>query len=172
MDAGERTDPYGVDRWGDGYVLEMENGDLGLLNPLQPDAAPVSLPSVVASLEERGIQTPVMIRVASYLKHSIHSLNTCFTDAMETYGYTGTYRGVFPIKVNQQAQVIKRITDYGGPYHFGLEAGSKPELVIALSQQLSSQALIVCNGVKDREFIEIACAPAIWASTRLSCWKA
>ena len=54
MDAGERTDPYGVDRWGDGYVLEMENGDLGLLNPLQPDAEPVSLPSVVARLEERG----------------------------------------------------------------------------------------------------------------------
>lgn len=156
MDAVEVTDPYGVERWGDGYVLQMESGDLGLLNPLKPEAAPVSLPSVVASLEERGIQTPVMIRVASYLKHSIHSLNTCFSDAMETYGYTGAYRGAFPIKVNQQAQVIKRITEYGSPYHYGLEAGSKPELVIALSQQLSPEALIVCNGVKDREFIEIA----------------
>ncbi|MEP0943101.1 MAG: biosynthetic arginine decarboxylase [Rhizobiaceae bacterium] len=156
MDTGEATDPYGVDRWGDGYVAQMANGDLGLLNPMDPSAAPVSLPSVVASLEERGIQTPVMIRIASYLKHSIQSLNTCFSDAMETYGYAGVYRGVFPIKVNQQAQVIKRITEYGMPYHYGLEAGSKPELVIALSQQLSPEALIVCNGVKDREFIEIA----------------
>lgn len=156
MNDAERADPYGVDRWGDGYVTQMDDGDLALLNPLAPDALPVSLPSIIANLEARGIQTPVLVRVASYLKHSIHNLNNCFAEAIESCKYQGVYRGVFPIKVNQQAQVIDRIAEYGEPYNFGLEAGSKPELVIALSQTLSPDALIVCNGVKDKEFIALA----------------
>lgn len=156
MSEAERADPYGVNRWGDGYVTQLDDGDLALVNPLAPDAAPISLPSIISNLEARGIQTPVLLRVASYLKHSIHHLNTCFAEAIESYKYEGVYRGVFPIKVNQQAQVIDRIAEYGAPYHFGLEAGSKPELVIALAQKLSPDALIVCNGVKDKEFIALA----------------
>lgn len=156
MSNAEQSDQYGIDRWGDGYITQMDNGDLAIVNPLEPEADPISLPSIIENLEARGIQTPVLLRVASYLKHSIHHLNTCFADAIESYNYRGVYRGVFPIKVNQQAQVIDRIAEYGGPYHFGLEAGSKPELVIALSQKLAPEALIVCNGVKDREFIALA----------------
>lgn len=156
MSENDSSDIYGVDRWGDGYVTKLDNGDLGLLNPLSPDQPPISLPSIITNLEARGIQTPVLIRVASYLKHSLNSLNDCFADAIKSYKYNGVYRGVFPIKVNQQAQVIDRITEYGKPYNFGLEAGSKPELVIALSQKLAADALIVCNGVKDKEFIELA----------------
>ncbi|MFK7893079.1 MAG: biosynthetic arginine decarboxylase [Granulosicoccus sp.] len=147
---------YGIDLWGADYLQTMPNGDMGLLNPLNPDAPPVSLPSMISNLEARGIQTPLLIRVAPYLKHSIDYLNTCFTQAMESFQYQGQYRGVFPIKVNQQAQVVDRIVEYGAPHHFGLEAGSKPELVVALSHQLSSEALIICNGVKDAEFIDLA----------------
>lgn len=150
------ADIYGVERWGDGFVCEQENGELALLNPGKPDETPLSLPTIISNLEARGIQTPVLVRVASYLKHSIDHLNQCFADAIKSYNYQGVYRGVFPIKVNQQAQVIDRITEYGEPYDYGLEAGSKPELVIALSQKLSPDALIICNGVKDKEFIELA----------------
>lgn len=156
MSENDGSDIYGIDRWGDGYVTKLDNGELGLLNPLSPDQPPISLPSIITNLEARGIQTPVLIRVASYLKHSLNSLNDCFANAIKSYNYKGVYRGVFPIKVNQQAQVIDRITEYGKPYNFGLEAGSKPELVIALSQKLAADALIVCNGVKDKEFIELA----------------
>ena len=147
MTSDGQPDPYGVNLWGGGYVTALPDGDLALTNPRKPDAKPVSLPAIVANLEARGIQTPVLVRVASYLKHSIEQLNGCFADAFNTYKYKGAYRGVFPIKVNQQAQVIERITEYGAPFHYGLEAGSKPELVVALSQTLSEEALIVCNGV-------------------------
>ncbi len=156
MSGGDRSDPYGVDLWGGGYVTVLPDGDLALKNPRRPDASPVSLPAIVANLEARGIQTPVLVRVASYLKHSIEQLNGCFEQAFKTYKYRGGYRGVFPIKVNQQAQVIERITEYGAPFHYGLEAGSKPELLVALSQKLTPEALVICNGVKDREFISLA----------------
>lgn len=156
MSDGKSTDPYGVSRWGDDYLGISDAGELMLKNPMQPKALPVSLPSIVENLEARGIQTPVLVRVASYLRHSIDHLNQCFGDAIKASKYRGKYRGVFPIKVNQQAQVVARITDYGAPWHYGLEAGSKPELVIALSQKLSKDALIICNGVKDREFLSLA----------------
>lgn len=162
IDAGDSqnlpagNEPYGVSVWGDGYLRVLDNGDLALINPLSPNDAPVSLPKIVADLEARGIQTPVLIRVASYLRHSIKHLVECFDKAIESSAYEGKYRGVFPIKVNQQAQVVDRITEYGAPYHFGLEAGSKPELVVALSHRLSTEAMIICNGVKDAEFIALA----------------
>jgi arginine decarboxylase len=156
MNMDDRPDPYGVNLWGSDYVQVLDNGDLGLLNARRPNDTALSLPSIVSSLEARGINTPVLVRVASHLKHSIDHLNKCFADAISAYKYQGEYRGVFPIKVNQQAQVIDRITEYGAPHHFGLEAGSKPELIIALSKKLSPQALIICNGVKDRAFIALA----------------
>ena len=150
------SDPYGVSQWGNDYLKIQENGDLALINPLLKNDTPVSLPNIIADLEARGITTPVLLRIASYLRHSIEHLNECFATAIKNNDYQGHYRGVFPIKVNQQAQVVDRITKYGAPYHFGLEAGSKPELVVALSHNVSAEALIVCNGVKDAEFIELA----------------
>ncbi|MEM8750311.1 MAG: biosynthetic arginine decarboxylase [Pseudomonadota bacterium] len=150
------SDPYGVDQWGKDYARVSPDGDLALLNPLDPAAPPISLPSIVKNIEARGIQSPVLLRVASYLKHSIDHLNQCFADAIAASQYRGTYRGVFPIKVNQQAHVVDLISQYGRQHHFGFEAGSKPELVIALSQLLTREALIICNGVKDKEFIELA----------------
>lgn len=151
-----QTDPYGVHRWGARFLDIAGDGALALRNPLVPDQAAVPLPKVIDNLRARGIDTPVLVRVASYLKDSIDTLNDSFRDAIESFGYRGAYRGVFPIKVNQQAQVVERITRYGAPHHFGLEAGSKPELVVALAQRLSKEALIVCNGVKDRDFIALA----------------
>jgi arginine decarboxylase len=147
---------FGIERWGKGIIRVLPDGDIGLVDPLARSNGAVSLPGIVRKLEQRGIQPPVLLRVSSYLEYGIRRLNESFRAAIETAGYKGAYRGVFPIKVNQQAQVIERIVEYGRPYGYGLEAGSKPELVIALSRPLPPDALIVCNGVKDEEFVRLA----------------
>ena len=149
-------DIYGIEKWGKDLIVVMENGEIGLKNPLNPDAPAVSLPEILRDLDDRGIQSPMLLRVSSYLENEIQHINTCFSDAIARVGYKGVYRGVFPIKVNQQAQVVDRIVEFGKPYNYGLEAGSKPELVIALAHRLAKEALIVCNGIKDEEFISLA----------------
>ncbi|KZL19449.1 biosynthetic arginine decarboxylase [Pseudovibrio sp. WM33] len=147
---------YGMGRWGKGLLSVLPNGDIALSNPLMPDAPKVSLPEIVHDLEQRGIHSPLLLRVSSFLQNEIAHINNSMADAINRVGYKGKYRGVFPIKVNQQAQVIDRIVEFGRPYSYGLEAGSKPELVIALAHRLPKEALIVCNGVKDEEFIRLA----------------
>ncbi len=147
---------YGIDRWGHGLFSVLENGDVGLNNPMAPDHPPVSLPEIINDLDQRGIHAPMLLRVSSFLEHAITHINQSFRSAIERVGYRGVYRGVFPIKVNQQAQVVDRIVEFGKPFNYGLEAGSKPELVIALAHRLAPEALIVCNGVKDAEFIGLA----------------
>ncbi|MFY0691219.1 MAG: biosynthetic arginine decarboxylase [Paracoccaceae bacterium] len=137
-------------------IRVLPDGDLGLRNPLKENGPVVSLPEIIRDLDQSGIHAPVLLRVSSFLEHGIRSINENFTAAIERVGYRGSYRGVFPIKVNQQAQVIDRIVEFGRPYSFGLEAGSKPELVIALAHKLAPDALIICNGVKDAEFIRLA----------------
>ncbi|MBT3143168.1 arginine decarboxylase [Phaeobacter gallaeciensis] len=147
---------YGVDKWGKGLIVVTDEGEIGLTNPLAPEAPAISLPSILHDLDERGIKSPMILRVSSYLENEIAHINESFADAIARVGYKGNYRGVFPIKVNQQAQVIDRIVEFGHKFDYGLEAGSKPELVIALAHRLAKEALIVCNGVKDAEFIQLA----------------
>ncbi len=147
---------YGVEKWGKGLIEVTEAGEIGLRNPMAPEAEAISLPAILTDLDDRGIKAPMLLRVTSYLEHEIAHLNESFRDAIARTGYQGAYRGVFPIKVNQQAQVVDRIVEFGKTYDYGLEAGSKPELVIALAHRLSRDALIVCNGVKDAEFIQLA----------------
>ena len=146
---------YGIHRWGAGMFARMENGDLGLVNPERPEDTPASLPDLLHKLHERGVHTPVLVRVGAFLRRQLEHLNQAFGAAIGTSGYQGTYRGVFPIKVNQQAEVIDRIVEYGRPFQFGLEAGSKPELILALSRDLPKGALLICNGIKDAEFIRL-----------------
>ncbi|MGH1466128.1 MAG: biosynthetic arginine decarboxylase [Cognatishimia sp.] len=149
-------DIYGIEKWGKNLIVVLENGEIGLRNPLNPEAPAISLPEILRDLEDRGVDVPMLLRVSSYLENEIRHINECFAEAITRVGYNGAYRGVFPIKVNQQAQVIDRIVEFGKPYNYGLEAGSKPELVIALAHRLAKDALIVCNGIKDAEFITLA----------------
>ncbi|MCG7492692.1 biosynthetic arginine decarboxylase [Thalassobius sp. Cn5-15] len=147
---------YGLDRWGKGLLSALPNGDVALCDPAHPDAPPISLPEIMQDLQQRGIASPLVLRVKSFLEAEIRTLNEGFAEAIQRTGYRAPYRGVFPIKVNQQAQVVDRIVEFGRQYDYGLEAGSKPELVIALAHRLSRDALIVCNGVKDAEFVRLA----------------
>ncbi|MBT2130426.1 biosynthetic arginine decarboxylase [Aliiroseovarius lamellibrachiae] len=147
---------YGVDRWGKGLITVLPNGDVALCDPARDSATPISLPDILQDLEQRGIASPLVLRVSSFLEHEIRNINESFASAIKRVGYQAPYRGVFPIKVNQQAQVVDRIVEFGRPFNYGLEAGSKPELVIALAHRLAKDALIVCNGVKDAEFIRLA----------------
>lgn len=147
-------DIYGVNRWGQDYFSIDNTGDLCVHAPFYPPAK-VSLRSMVDALGERGLETPVLLRVENLLDHRISCLNEAFAHAIKETGYNNVYRGVFPIKVNQQSHVIEELTQFGERYHHGLEAGSKAELIIALSHSQDSEALIICNGYKDSEFIDL-----------------
>ncbi len=150
------TDKYGFDRWGKDWFIRLPNGNVGLLNPNDPEAPPTDLRAIIDSLNQRGITAPLLLRITDFLKHRIQLIHNSFNSAIQELGYEGTYQGVFPVKVNQQAQVIDRIIEFGATYDFGLEVGSKAELLIALSQNLSQNAALICNGVKDSEFIRLA----------------
>ena len=149
-------DLYGIQRWGGEYLTILPNGNIGLKTPADPDAKPVDLVRVLRDLSDRGISAPVVLRVTSFLEHQVRRINEAFRHALTDLNYNNVYRGVFPIKVNQQAEVIERIVEAGAEFHFGLEIGSKPELVIALSQKMGRDSLLICNGSKDEEFIRLA----------------
>jgi arginine decarboxylase len=111
---------------------------------------------VVNEARNRGLGFPLVIRLQDLLRHRVESINRAFQTAMSEFGYRNEYRGVFPIKVNQLREVIEEIVDAGQQFHFGLEAGSKPELVAALAMHKDPESLIICNGYKDPAFIRIA----------------
>ncbi len=149
-------DIYGIKKWGNDILEILENGNIGLKNPSKTDNPPTDLIKIIKSLNERGINCPVLLRVTDYLAFRIKQINSSFFEAIKEIGYKGEYKGVFPVKVNQQAQVIDRIVEFGKEFDFGLEVGSKPELLIALAHDLSTNSTIICNGIKDREFIHLA----------------
>ncbi len=145
---------YALDRWGGELLGVNAAGDVTLSAPV--GGAPTSLPKVIDALSERGIAAPLLLRVHHFLDAALLNLHSAFQSAFDEVGYTGNYRGVFPIKVNQQAEVISHLMQTGQPLHYGLEAGSKPELLIALSQPRSPESLLICNGSKDESYIRLA----------------
>src|SRR5207237_1415202 len=124
--------------------------------PLQENGGNINLLEVVNEARTRGLSFPLVIRFQVLLRHRVESVNLAFQNAITEFGYRGQYRGVFPIKVNQLREVIEEIVDAGQQFHFGLEAGSKPELVAALAMHKDAESLIICNGYKDQAFIRIA----------------
>jgi arginine decarboxylase len=149
---------YGIRDWGAGFFDLAENGDVTVKARFNGKEVAVSLMEIVAGIEERGHGMPVLLRVENLLDARIALLNETFRAAIARAGYRGEYRGVFPVKVNQQAHVIEEIIRFGAPYGHGLEAGSKAELVLALAA-LHEDALLICNGYKDQEFIDLG----LWA---------
>jgi arginine decarboxylase len=153
VDAAIST--YNVDGWGTGYFTVNAAGNAEV-RPLQEKGGSIDILEVVNEARSRGLGFPLVIRFQDLLRHRVESVNCAFQKAIEEFGYKNLYRGVFPIKVNQLREVIEEIVDAGQEFHFGLEAGSKPELVAALAMHKDPESLIICNGYKDRAFIRIA----------------
>ncbi len=152
----DSADLYGIREWGHGYFDISAKGEVAVNLKDGKKTKPVSIAEIVKGLRERGTQLPVLIRFGDLLRWRIDELNDGFATAIREGKYQGVYRGVYPIKVNQQQEVIEEITRYGRKYHYGLEAGSKPELIAALAYMHDPEAYIVCNGYKDEEFIDLA----------------
>ncbi|WP_218080826.1 biosynthetic arginine decarboxylase [Anthocerotibacter panamensis] len=146
---------YQIEGWGDPYFSINEAGHV-LVSPRGDEGGSVDLYSLVQDIEQRGLPLPLLLRFSDILADRIKYLNECFRVAIQEYRYQGCYKGVFPVKVNQQRHVVEEVLEYGKPYQFGLEAGSKPELLIAIATLKTPGALIICNGYKDSDFIETA----------------
>jgi len=146
---------YNVDGWGSGYFTVNAEGNV-VAKPLQENGGTINVLEVVNEARARGLSFPLVIRFQDLLRHRVEAVNLAFQNAITEFDYKGQYRGVFPIKVNQLREVIEEIVDAGQQFHFGLEAGSKPELVAALAMHKDSESLIICNGYKDKAFIRIA----------------
>ncbi len=150
----DALETYGVRHWGKGYFGVNDKGHVTVHPNKNPDQA-IDLKDLVDQLQERGIQLPILIRFTDILRHRVGEIFDAFKVAIAEYNYLGNYTCVYPIKVNQQKHVVEEILDFGKPYGFGLEAGSKPELLAVLAVTNGGDTPIICNGFKDDEFIKM-----------------
>jgi len=146
---------YGIPNWGKGFFHVSDEGEL-VVRPTREAHRGVALKQIVDDVALRGITTPMVIRFPQILSEAVRSLNEAFARAIEEFDYGNVFRGVFPIKVNQKRVVVQQIIDAGRPYNYGLEAGSKPELLAAIAADLGPECLITCNGYKDDAFVGMA----------------
>jgi arginine decarboxylase len=151
VDAAEM---YEVPRWSNGYFSVGSDGNLRVHPDRNPERS-LDLKELIERLQVRGLDVPVLLRFNGIIRDRLKSLHRVFQDAIKEYDYKGKYSCVYPIKVNQQREVVEKIVDYGREFGFGLEAGSKPEL-LAVVAMTSPETPIICNGFKDSEFIEMA----------------
>ena len=147
---------YSVNRWGGGYFTVGDNGNLHI-NPdfANPDMR-IDFKAVIDEIKQEGIQFPVVVRFHDILRSQVAALNETFSNTMQEARYEGKYLGVYPVKVNQMREVVEEIVDAGKPYNFGLEAGSKAELLVALAYNTNEDSLTILNGYKDEEFMRLA----------------
>jgi arginine decarboxylase len=150
----DATELYEVDRWGKGYFSISKDGHV-LVHPTKDPSHAIDLKQLTDHLMLRGIGLPVLIRFRDILRHRVGDIHNAFQTAINQHQYEGRYICVYPIKVNQQRQVVEEVLDFGREYGFGLEAGSKPELLAVMAQAYNDTP-IICNGFKDAEFIEMA----------------
>src|SRR5216684_4027557 len=150
----DAVDTYGVRHWGKGYFGVNAAGHV-TVHPTKRSDQAIDLKELIDQLQARGIQLPILLRFTDVLRHRVGEINDAFQTAIKEYDYQGDYCCVYPIKVNQQRQVVEEILDFGKPFGFGLEAGSKPELLAVLACTNGGETPIICNGFKDDEFIKM-----------------
>ncbi len=148
----DAIETYNVQEWGRDYFSVNEAGNVTVSH----ERGSIDLKTLVDDLTRRGIEPPLLIRFSDLLESRIVQLNEAFHKAIQEYGYRGQYRGVYPIKVNQSRKVVEEIMRFGRRFHYGLEAGSKPELLAVMAMLDDPEALIICNGYKDDLYIETA----------------
>jgi arginine decarboxylase len=151
----DSMDLYNIRGWGNEYFSVNDQGNV-VVHPGGLGAPAIDLKELVDEVRERGIGLPLLIRFSEIIKARVIELNEAFGRAIAEYGYRNVYRGVYPIKVNQDRYLVERLVKYGRPYHFGLEAGSKPELLAVMAMLDDEEALIICNGYKDEAYVETA----------------
>ncbi len=154
LDDAEKT--YHVQRWGDGYFDIGETGDINVIPRYDQPDIKINLKEVIEEMQSSGIQFPAVIRFHDILRSQVELLNKTFRSTIEEAHYHGQYFGVFPVKVNQMREVIEEIVDAGSRYNYGLEAGSKPELIAALAYNTNANSLTILNGYKDEEYLRLA----------------
>lgn len=145
---------YGIGNWGAGYFDISSDGEV-VVTPFHDKDISLSIPQVIDGLKDRGLEMPVLLRIENILDSQIAQIHTSFRKAIKDFNYQGEFRGVYPIKVNQQQQVVEEVTEFGAAFHHGLEAGSKAELLTAMSYLKDKEACLICNGYKDREFVDL-----------------
>jgi arginine decarboxylase len=145
---------YGIRHWGKGYFGVNAAGHVTVHPTKDPDKS-IDLKELVDQLQTRGIQLPILLRFTDILRHRIGEIYEAFRLSIQENDYKGSYCCVYPIKVNQQRHVVEEFLDFGRAFNFGLEAGSKPELLAVLAQTNGLQTPIICNGFKDDEFIKM-----------------
>src|SRR5438093_8533094 len=146
---------YMIERWGAGYFGVRSNGDLTVA-PLQENGTAIPIIDALREAQALNLNTPILIRFQDHLRHRVEGLNNAFSRAIADHNYRGSYRGVFPNKVNQLREVVEEILDAGRPFNYGLEVGSKPEVYAGLAIHSDPDSLIVCNGYKDAAYIRMA----------------
>jgi len=146
---------YNIDRWGTGYFTINGAGNVQVM-PTQAYGQAIDLMDVISEARDRGMAFPLLIRFQDLLRHRVETINRAFQSAIAEANFQNVYKGVFPIKVNQLREVVEEIMDAGRPFNFGLEAGSKPELIAALAVHRDPDSLIICNGYKDPTFVQNA----------------
>ena len=151
----EAREHYNIKGWGAGYFDINSKGNI-VVRPDSKSAHHIDLKELVDDIQAKGYSLPVLIRFSDILKASIANLANSFQNSIDEYGFEGQYHGVYPIKVNQQRQVVEEIVKFGQPFNIGLEAGSKPELHAILAILDNPEALLICNGYKDEAFIRLA----------------
>lgn len=145
---------YGLNKWGKNFFDINEEGNVTVRTPELNH--PVDLKEIINDLKDRGIATPILMRFPDILASRVNLLKKCFDNAIEAMDYKGEYKGVFPVKVNQQKHLVDDIVVVGRKSSLGLECGSKPELLIAITKLKDREAVLICNGFKDIEYIETA----------------
>jgi arginine decarboxylase len=151
----DSTELYNIAGWGRDFFSINEAGNVEV-TPAGPGTLKIDLKELVDDLQSRGLNLPILIRFSDVLRTRLEQLFGAFQQAIVDNDYKGVFRGVYPIKVNQQRHVVEELMEHGRPFNLGIEAGSKPELLVALALQENPEALILCNGYKDRAFIETA----------------
>ncbi|MDD1742899.1 MAG: biosynthetic arginine decarboxylase, partial [Methanotrichaceae archaeon] len=154
--AEESIDLYGVENWGNGYFSINDKGNIIILPDKNRSHAIDSLDLFEEIESSKDMEFPVLFRFPQILENRIIEINDAFISAMERFRYDGHYRPIFPMKVNQRKEVIEYILKYGAKYNMGLEVGTKAELLAALSLGPSKDALIICNGYKDDDYLRLA----------------
>ena len=154
IDAAKKN--YYIAQWSGGY-FDIDDEGNAISNPKPDDCSVrIRLSDVIEEARQKNLRTPLLIRFQDILQHRVQTINAAFDKSIKEFNYKSGYRGVFPIKVNQLREVVEEILEAGKPYHIGLEVGSKPELFAALAIQKNPESLIVCNGYKDKSYIQTA----------------